>query len=63
MSVWLQALGEFFWVFLMNEANDLEVYKIMGETELLDDKAVCFLKPNRCHQQKVFVDLECDRPS
>ena len=40
MSVWLQALGEFFWVFLMNEANDLEVYKIMGETEMLDEKAV-----------------------
>ena len=24
----------------MTEANDLEVYKIMGETEILDEKAV-----------------------
>lgn len=43
MSVWLQALGEFFWVFVMNEANDLEVYKIMGGTEMIDDKAVGLL--------------------
>ena len=43
MSVWLQALGEFFWVFVMNEANDLEVYKIMGQTEMIDDKAVGLL--------------------
>lgn len=65
MSVWLQALGEFFWVFVMNEANDLEVYKIMGGTEMIDDKAVgllhalwtmsvCWSKPNKYNQKTPF---------
>ena len=38
MSVWLQTLGEFFWVFIQNQ-QDLEVYKVMGMTEELDGKA------------------------
>ncbi|CAJ1406487.1 unnamed protein product [Effrenium voratum] len=32
MSVWLQSLGQFFWVFVINEANSMECYKVMGET-------------------------------
>lgn len=32
MSVWLQTLGEFFWVFIMSDSDDLELYKVMGET-------------------------------
>ena len=47
MSVWLQALGEFFWVFLLTEANDLEIFKIMGETTQLDGKAVDLVHASR----------------
>ena len=32
MSVWLQSLGQFFWVFVMGATNNLECYKVMGET-------------------------------
>lgn len=32
MSVWLQSLGQFFWVFVMSETSTLECYKVMGET-------------------------------
>ena len=43
MSVWLQTKGEFFWVFILNEERDLELYKVMGETEEVDGKARCDL--------------------
>ena len=32
MSAWLQSLGQFFWVFVIGETNNLECYKVMGET-------------------------------
>ena len=45
MSVWLQSLGEFFWVFVMNEVGDLELYKVMGETVTFKDG-----EEARCHE-------------
>ena len=30
--MWLQSLGQFFWVFIMSETSNLECYKVMGET-------------------------------
>ena len=45
MSVWLQSLGEFFWVFVMNEVDDLELYKVMGETVTFKDG-----EEARCHE-------------
>lgn len=35
MSVWLQTKGEFFWVFVKSETNELELYKVMGETQMM----------------------------
>ena len=32
MTVFLQSLGQFFWVFILNEMDQLNLYKVMGET-------------------------------
>lgn len=66
MSVWLQSLGEFFWVFVMNEVGELELYKVMGETVTFENFEASYLeevlhrkflnmKQVNCDEQAQFV--------
>lgn len=71
MSVWLQAFGEFFWAFVMNEANIFWEFSKYGRnrspwregrwfaTCILNNECM-LIEAKQMSSKERFLDLECD---